>query len=533
MLKLCRDQNAQRHFISSAMLVIILLACFFLTGCGQSATPVNQTISPTPLQTAPPQTASPQTAPPQTSNNAFADPSAILKVSRWVDYSPTGVDPDKGIEPTEASIRDDLKVLKSAGFTGLLTYSSTGIMGEKFPDIAKEMGFDGIIIGVWDPKNELELNAAKRAAGNSILLGYCVGNEGLEDRYSFLELSDAISRLRNETSKPVTTTEELDDYEHEALLTLGDWVFPNAHPFFQNIKDPEKAVAWTVKAYQKLTGKTGRTVIFKEVGLPTAGEPDGLSENNQADYYAGLMKENIHFFFFEAFDQEWKTKQPVEPYWGIFNSDRTPKHMAYRLMGIDVTSAPTPSPSPSAAPSGPASSSGDFFYVYKDSDYAINHFSPSGYMGYKEDVKINEVCSESPYSGSSCIKVTYKPAGDKSWSGVYWQQPPDNWGTSEKWKGKGYNLSKYGKLTFYARTEATCSIEFFVGGVGGAEHPYGDTLEDKRSILAELTNEWKMFTISMEYGNLSHIISGFGFATNAYDNPGGAVFYLDEIRYEN
>lgn len=528
--------NGQRHYVAIFKLAFVLLACFMLNGCVKSDTPVMQALTAVPKQTiapTPQQALTPEplpTAAVQTPNIPFADPSAILKAGRWVDYSPTGADPEKGIEPTEASIREDLKTLKDAGFTGLLTYSATGIMGEKFPAIAHEMGFAGIIIGVWDPENEAELNAARHAAGNEILLGYCVGNEGLDKRYTFVELSDAVSRLRNETGKPVTTTEELDDYSSEKLLALGDWVFPNVHPYFQNIKDPIKAVEWTVKAYDNMAGKTGRLIIFKEVGLPTAGDPEGLSESEQADYYTLLMKEKVNFFFFEAFDQIWKTSVPVEPYWGIFRSDRSPKLLAYTLMGISVT--PSPTPSPTAASSEP-SSSGEFFYVYKDADYSVKHFTPSGYMGDIDDVKINEICKTSPYSGSSCIKVIYKPAGKNRWAGVYWQQPPNNSGINKQWAGKGYDLSKYSRLTFCARAETKCSIEFIVGGVGGKEHPYGDTLQDKRTILVELTEKWQVYTISLEGGDLSHIISGFGFATNIDYNPDGAVFYLDEIRYEN
>jgi exo-beta-1,3-glucanase (GH17 family) len=521
--------NGRRHCTAILQLALVLLACFMLNGCGKSDSPAMQILTAIPQQTIAPTPLKKAAA--QTPDISSADTSAILKVDRWVDYSPTGADLNKGAEPTEASIREDLKALKGAGFTGLLTYNAAGIMGEKFPAIAKEMGFAGIIIGIWDPENEAELNAAKQAAGNEILLGYCVGNEGLDDRYTFTELNNAVSRLRNETGKPVTTTEELDDYSSEKLLGLGDWIFPNAHPYFQNIKDPMKAVEWTVKAYDNLAGKTGRLVIFKEVGLPTAGDPEGLSEGGQADYYVRLQNENIHFFYFEAFDQVWKTGKPVEPYWGVFNSDRSPKLLANTLMGISAM--PSPAPSPTAASSGPASSSGEFFYVYKDADYSNNHFTSSGYMGDTEDVKVNDICKTSPYAGDSCIKVTYEPTGKNRWAGVYWQQPPDNWGTDELMDGLGYDLSKYKRLTFYARAEKNCTVKFLVGGAVGADHPYGDSLDHERTLLRKLTDTWQMFSFNLEDGNLSYIISGFGFAVDINYNPDGAVFYLDEIRYEN
>jgi len=80
-------------------------------------------------------------------------------------------------------------------------------------------------------------------------MGYCVGNEGLEKRYKLEQLSTVMQSLRTLTGKPVTTTEELEDYSDKALLQLGDWVFPNVHPYFHNQLDPDAAVRWTKAAY--------------------------------------------------------------------------------------------------------------------------------------------------------------------------------------------------------------------------------------------------------------------------------------------
>jgi exo-beta-1,3-glucanase (GH17 family) len=171
------------------------------------------------------------------------------------------------------------------------------------------------------------------AAGNPVVLGFCVGNEGLQSRYQLQALSAAAGELRQKAGKPVTTTEIVERYADENLLRLGDWVFPNAHPYFHNQLDPDDAVRWTKNVYEDLSRRSGGFVMFKEVGLPTAGDSQGrLSEEAQERYYLKLAETGVRFAYFEAFDQPWKTRPPVEPHWGIFGSDRTPKRLGRRLM---------------------------------------------------------------------------------------------------------------------------------------------------------------------------------------------------------
>jgi exo-beta-1,3-glucanase (GH17 family) len=116
-------------------------------------------------------------------------------------------------------------------------------------------------------------------------------------------------------------------------LNLGDWIFPNVHPYFHGELDPAKAIHWTEKAYSGLTSRTTKFVLFKEVGLPTKGElRENLSEDKQAEYYLGLAKTKVRFVYFEAFDLPWKDHLPVEPHWGIFHSDRSAKVLGRRLL---------------------------------------------------------------------------------------------------------------------------------------------------------------------------------------------------------
>ncbi len=441
---------------------------------------------------------------------------------RWVAYAPPLADPDKGIEASAQMIADDVAVLRRAGFTGLVSYSSTGTVGRHLPQLAQSAGFKGLILGVWDPANNDELASAEQAASTSIVLGYSVGNEGLGKRYDLPVLSSAIARLKTATGKRVTTTEEIDDYSDPSLLALGDWVFPNAHPYFHGQIAPDPAVTWTEAAFEDMTRRAKRFVLFKEVGLPTAGDAqDRLSEANQLKYYDTLIRKRVRFVYFEAFDQPWKTHLPIEPHWGIFRSDRTPK-----LLGAKLLKTPPVNPEDS-----------DVFYIYQDAELE-RHFAPSGYMGDTGDIHIVDTDTTQPHSGRTSIRVTYTTNGNGpntcgyappcKWAGVYWQEPPNNWGNDSFWAREGYDLSRFRKLRFAARAEKACSVEFKVGGLIG---PYGDDLKYPRSVLAKLTTDWQEYEIDLNGASLTHIIGGFAWVTNWDANPKGATFYLDDIRF--
>jgi exo-beta-1,3-glucanase (GH17 family) len=271
----------------------------------------------------------------------------LLSELCWVAYSPTHFDPTSNPihYPTEADIREDFRVLVQAGFNGLVTYGVDYQDPEKsgnlldLPRLANEAGFIGMIVGVWDPINEKEIQFAEQVARYPIVIGYSVGNEGLDARYSLDDLVATMKRIREKTGKPVSTTEQGNDYyENSPLWVISDWIFPNVHPYFSSIRDPIEAVEWTEKVYKTLTSVTKKPLIFKEVGLPTGGDR-GVSVANQAEYYRLLQATQVQYVVFEAFDAPWKHfGQPnpdgsypwpdPEPHWGIFTSDRQPKPAA-------------------------------------------------------------------------------------------------------------------------------------------------------------------------------------------------------------
>ena len=287
------------------------------------------------------------TQPPQNTNQ---DLGGLLTGLCWVAYSPTHFDPTttRTQWPSEEDVREDLRVLRSAGFNGLVTYGSNYADQDApdqmldIPRLAQEAGFEGMIVGVWDPTDENELQAAEQTSHYPVVVGYSVGNEGLDVHYNLETLVSAMDRLRRNTGKPVSTTEEAHDYyEDSPLWSMSDWIFPNVHPYFAGYRDPEEAVEWTEKIFETLDLVSNKPLIFKEVGLPSGGDLN-LDESRQAQYYQLLRETSVTYVVFEAFDAPWKhlgRQNPdgtyswpdPEPHWGIFTSARVPKEAAINI----------------------------------------------------------------------------------------------------------------------------------------------------------------------------------------------------------
>jgi exo-beta-1,3-glucanase (GH17 family) len=407
---------------------------------------------------------------------------------------------------SETDIREDLRILYEAGFRGVVTYSAGGVLAE-VPRLARETGFEGIVIGVWAPGDAEEIGAALQT--DTYVDGYVVGNEGLYfNRYDLDTLERAVAELKERTGKPVTTTEVLSLYFKEPrLLELGDWTFPNTHPYWQGITDPFDAVTWTEDTFDELeTRSNGKPVVLKEVGLPTEGAPR-LSQNQQALYYTLLRESPVSFIYFEAFDQFWKSEDGVGPFWGLFDKDRSPKVASeYILSGYSP------------------------FYVYADAGLPDNHFAPEGWMGCWQGIEIDENDQSGPYEGMSAISIAYRPqAGcDQKWAGVYWWDPPGS-----EWCDDpgGFDLTGWTKLTFWAKgAKGGESVEFKVGGLTNTDGDDCDSLQPSRTTYPLiLTNEWQQYSISLYEQDLSQITGGFVWVT---DSQEAITFYLDEIRFE-
>ncbi len=171
------------------------------------------------------------------------------------------------------------------------------------------------------------------------------------------------------------------------------------------------------------------------------------------------------------------------------------------------------------------------FYVYADASSLDNHFAPSGWMPATaaRDLKVELNSKDTPLSGDSCMKFEYKNNSGTRWAGIYWQNPPNNWGTIPN---AGFDLRGATKLTFWARGEKGGEVvnEFKVGGIASGEFIDSDSASVGP---LQLSKDWKKYEIDLRGKDLSFIIGGFAWATNIdVNDPNGIVFYVDEVKFE-
>jgi hypothetical protein len=167
------------------------------------------------------------------------------------------------------------------------------------------------------------------------------------------------------------------------------------------------------------------------------------------------------------------------------------------------------------------------FYVYRGFQARENHYVPSGWMGDYGDLKFDDKAKDAELQ-KTVIKVSYsgKSSQGNGWAGIYWQNPANNWGS----KNGGFNLNGARRLMFKARGEqgGETVSQFKIGGISGN---YADSGSAAIGPVT-LAKEWKQYEINLEGQELSSISGGFCWTMTKDENPEGAVFYLDDIRYE-
>lgn len=169
------------------------------------------------------------------------------------------------------------------------------------------------------------------------------------------------------------------------------------------------------------------------------------------------------------------------------------------------------------------------FYIYKEPHSRDNHFAPSGWMGDYGDIRLDDKWRPAGVRNvKPVIRITYSGQArqNNGWAGMYWQNPPNNWGS----KPGGFNLNGAKKLVFKAKGEKGGETidQFKVGGITG---DYADSGSAAIGPIV-LGKEWKKYEISLEGQELSSITGGFCWTMTRESNPSGANFYLDDIRFE-
>jgi len=165
------------------------------------------------------------------------------------------------------------------------------------------------------------------------------------------------------------------------------------------------------------------------------------------------------------------------------------------------------------------------FYVYSDFCAGGNHGFSSGWMGDLSALEYDGNSTNTCFSGRSCIRINFTSRSN-NWAGIIFQSVEDDWGTVSN---GGFNLTGATKLTFAARGEAGGErVEFFAGSVSGT---YGDSFPKISTGYITLSSSWQEYELDLTGQDMSHVVGLFGFVLNTSNDPNGATFYIDQIRY--
>ncbi len=273
---------------------------------------------------------------------------SVMATGRWIAYQPTSLQVIHGqlTQANPASIKQDLQALRPR-FDGLITYGSSN-GADQVADIAAQLGFRALILGIWDVGNAREIAAAVAAAKRhpTVVVGISLGNERLYAKQaSAAQLAAGVNQLRQQVPQlALTTTEPFHLFlkpDATVIMQASDFMLVNIHPIFEpwfrNAPDAN-AAEFVGNVVTKLQAVACGPVLVKETGVPTAPEAMGYTPARQASFYAALQQRfkpsrQAAFAYFSAFDAPWRVNDespvpgvhPEEAHWGLFDAQRRAK----------------------------------------------------------------------------------------------------------------------------------------------------------------------------------------------------------------
>lgn len=238
---------------------------------------------------------------------------------------------------------------------------------------------------------------------------------------------------------------------------------------------------------------------------------------------------------------------------GTMRTNRVLRRGAILLL---ITMAGCPPPTP---PGAPVTRAYDYLYgvmdewhmtydVYTDLSDPGSHFLARGRMasdGSGDWFTLAPGCQTNPHRGATCIECRFESHG-MNWAGWYFltgtlageeMEPSPNWGEVPN---AGVDLTGAKSLEFWVRGSVGGErVEFFAfgagrnSGTGAAFAPYPDSSPKVSLGYITLTTEWTHYSIDLGGVDLTYVLGGFGFVTNAPSNDYHDItFYLDDIQYD-
>lgn len=283
----------------------------------------------------------------------------------------TGQHPDRGPNPSQDQIVEDLKLL-SKSWKVIRLYGTGPNSEDVLSVLRREKIGIKVMLGVWlDGKpeklnaNSLQIVRAIRLANeySDIVAAVNVGNEILvswsDHRLMEEQAERYVAQVKAGVRCPVTIADDSLYWRNPAARLSGtvDFITMHTYPMWDR-QDVDTALASTIRTYEAVrAAQPGKTVVIGEAGWATFSDSpktlqSAASEAKQKRYYEELTAwakaAGVTVFVFEAFDEPWKGNG-TEGHWGVFFESRKPKQVAqplYPELAVDTSQGSDASPQP-------------------------------------------------------------------------------------------------------------------------------------------------------------------------------------------
>jgi exo-beta-1,3-glucanase (GH17 family) len=266
-----------------------------------------------------------------------------------IDFSPymDGQNPEYGSTVDREQVTQRLKII--APYTDWIRTYGTGSGLEYAGPVAHEMGLK-TAIGAWLSRDTEANDRQINELINESKAGYVdlaiVGSETLlRNDLSEDQLIEYIKRVKQAVPAGVNVT-TADTYDkllkHPRVMAECDVIMYNSYPYWEGISI-DNAMERQDKVHKSIADQVkNKPTIVSETGWPSSGDTIKSavpSPQNSTRYFNDFVswarKNNVQYFYFEAFDETWKANSegPHGAHWGIWDKDGNMKPGMETILG--------------------------------------------------------------------------------------------------------------------------------------------------------------------------------------------------------
>ena len=284
----------------------------------------------------------------QTRNLAL---SAMLD-NEWIGdgiaYSPyrDGQAPGSSPLPSEAEILEDLNIIKER-WKLIRLYGADEVSVRVLTVIQNNNLPIKVLQGAWienattSVDNEAQLSKMIELANtySDVVVAVNIGNEmSLRNSPSTNTILNYIQTTKQSISQPVSVNDVYaywNNNQAQDIANAVDFIGVHLYAYWDN-QPINNALNYTQTLFSQIQNRyPNKQIVIGEAGWPSADNNERMGianlENQKTffdDYSAWIDQQQIVSFYFEAFDEKWKSQASgfeVEEHWGLYYSNRLPK----------------------------------------------------------------------------------------------------------------------------------------------------------------------------------------------------------------